>query len=284
MVGGEIVEVGPAEVAESGAKIVLEVNGLCAPRTGLDDTALRDISFVVRQGEVLGIAGVDGNGQTELFEALIGLRPLDSARIRKPGAPHPIVLAGAPAGFMPSPDRMLDLGVAWIPPDRRREGLALTQSVERNLLLGAVRGRSLRFGPIIRRSRMRRQAMALMDRFDIRAASPTSSAESLSGGNQQKIVVARAVSENPKLLIASSPTRGLDVGAAAYVHGVLDDCRMRGGAVLLLSTELEEIRLLANRIAVMYEGRIMGILPGNATAEQIGLLMGGSPVDGKAAT
>jgi simple sugar transport system ATP-binding protein len=281
MVGAELEPVAMAQVPTTNARMVLEVDRLWANPIARDDIALRDISFTVGQGEILGIAGVDGNGQTELFEALIGLRPAirrekvaNASGLQR----HSIRLAGAGASFTLSPINLLREGVSWIPPDRQREGLALTQSVERNLALTAVHGPELRWGPFLNPEKLRRQAEAWMKEFDIRSPSATIPAESLSGGNQQKIVVARAVARKPKLLIAASPTRGLDVGATAYVHQKLRECRRRTAAVLLISSELDEVRMLADRIAVIYEGRIMGIVSASATSEQIGLMMGGRPL------
>jgi general nucleoside transport system ATP-binding protein len=279
MVGADIQQVAGARASGPGADVVLQVDSLCASAGGRDDVALQDVSFTVHAGEILGIAGVDGNGQTELFEALIGLRPIRPAPMQESGLPpvdrRPIRLAGAERDFKLSPASLLRLGVAWIPPDRHRDGLALSQSVERNLLLTSVQGSGLRQGPFLSPKRLRLRAASWMNEFDVRAPSLAMPAASLSGGNQQKIVVARAVARHPALLIAASPTRGLDVGATAYVHQKLRECQERNAAVLLLSSELDEVRFLADRIAVIYEGRIIGIVPSGAPAEQIGLMMGG---------
>jgi simple sugar transport system ATP-binding protein len=249
-------------------KPALAVANLSAKAINRDDVKLDDISFIVAPGEILGIAGVDGNGQTELFEALIGVRPFHSASL------HSFQLDGNPI-LRPTPSKLLAMRVAWIPPDRRREGLAQSLSVERNLTLSLVREKSSRFGPFVRVGAIRKIAKKWITDFDIRVGSPDSLASSLSGGNQQKIVIARALARQPKLLIAASPTRGLDVGAASYVHRKLLEARSAGAGIVLISTDLDEIRAIADRIAVLYEGRIIGMVSPDSPLEEIGLLMGG---------
>jgi simple sugar transport system ATP-binding protein len=172
--------------------------------------------------------------------------------------------------------RLQEQGVAVIPPDRQRQGLALGLSVRDNLVLGLARTPAFHSGPLLNRGKLRGVASKLATDHDVRSADLGQSARSLSGGNQQKIVIARALAEHPKLIIAASPTRGLDVAATAYVHESLRACRKLGVAVLLISTELEEILALSDRIAVMYEGRIVGIVGPDEPREKIGIMMGGS--------
>ncbi|MDR3709401.1 MAG: ABC transporter ATP-binding protein [Capsulimonadaceae bacterium] len=233
---------------------VLRIVNLSSPRRHKDEVALADISLEVAPGEILGIAGVDGNGQTELFEALARLRPFRAARFEMP------------------PGRS---GTALIPPDRRRQGLALSLSVAENLTLDAVHLPEYRRGPFLRRRALQELAARLAVEYDVRAVDLRQPAGSLSGGNQQKIVIARALWRSPRLLVAVSPTRGLDVAAAAYVHNRLRQARDGGAAVILISTELDEVQALASRIAVLYEGRIAGTLEPTASRDAIGLLMGG---------
>ncbi len=239
--------------------VVAEIVNLSTRKSRLDEVALDAISLQVREGEVLGIAGVDGNGQTELFEALAGLRPYTAA-VRK-----------LPSG---STDR-LNADVAFIPPDRHRQGLALSLSVADNLTLDAANLPGFRRGPFLHRQRLSELAQRLTKQFDVRAADLSQPVRALSGGNQQKVVIARALWRSPRLLIAVSPTRGLDVSATAYVHEQLRAARSSGTAVLLISTELDEIIALSDRIGVLYEGRIVDTVQAGTTRDRIGLLMGG---------
>ncbi|BDI32649.1 sugar ABC transporter ATP-binding protein [Capsulimonas corticalis] len=229
------------------------------------ETTLRDIQFSIAAGEILGVAGVDGNGQAELIQIFQGLRAWKSGDI---------VLSGQRLRKLGVQERR-EFGVAVIPPDRHREGLALGLSVEENLSMDAARQPQFRRGFWLRRRKLREFSKQLLDDFDIRADHLSTLAGSLSGGNQQKIVIARALVGQPRLLIAASPTRGLDVGATAYVHRKLRERAEQGGAILLVSTELDEIVALSHRIAVLYEGRIVGITPADTPRETLGLMMGG---------
>ena len=231
---------------------------------GIPRPALADISFAVAAGEIFGIAGVDGNGQAELAECLSGLTPPISGEIRIGDA----VPAGNPAAFRAA-------GVAVIPADRQRRGLALPLSLTENIALGVYDKAEFRRGPILLWPLLRERAATLIQRFDIRAGGPESAAKSLSGGNQQKAVIARALADNPRVVIAVNPTRGLDVGAIAFVHDALRRAQAAGAAIVLISTELEEVLTLSDRVAVIYEGRISGIVAPDAPREQFGLLMGG---------
>lgn len=230
-----------------------------------DSIALRDITFTVNRGEILGFAGVDGNGQTELAQALTGLRPWTGGAVEFDGQPiHRL-----------RPRDLERFGVALIPPDRHREGLALTLSIAENLMLEATQLPQFGRGPFLNHKALRRFAEQTARDFDIRAENLNSPAGALSGGNQQKIVIARALWRKPKLLVAVSPTRGLDVAAAAYVHTLLRERQAAGGAILLISTELDEVIALSGRIAVLDEGRIIGIVSPETPRETIGLMMGG---------
>jgi ABC-type uncharacterized transport system ATPase subunit len=236
----------------------------------LMETALMDLSFSLHAGEILGVAGVDGNGQAELIQIFQGLRAWRSGEI---------VLSGQSMRQMGVRERR-EFGMAIIPPDRHREGLALGLSVGENLALEAARQPAFRQGFWLRRRKLREFSQKLITDYDIRTDRLSTLAGSLSGGNQQKIVIARALCGQPQLLIAASPTRGLDVGATAYVHGKLRERAAEGGAILLVSTELDEIVALSHRIAVLYEGRIVGIVSSTTPRETLGLMMGGKQVAG----
>ncbi len=224
------------------------------------------VSLSVRAGEILGIAGVQGNGQTELTEALTGLRRVAEGRVTILG--HDTTHA--------TPRQVVEVGTAHVPEDRHKHGLVLAFSVRDNLVLCSyyrspfAKGIELDF-PVIEK-----QAEELVHTFDIRTPGIHTNAGSLSGGNQQKIIVARELSRPVKLLIASQPTRGLDVGSIEFIHKRIVEARDKGAAVLLISAELDEIMSLSDRIAVMYKGHILDTLDAEqATREQLGLLMAG---------
>ncbi|HEX5324929.1 MAG TPA: ABC transporter ATP-binding protein [Capsulimonadaceae bacterium] len=256
---------GGEEQAKRSGGVGLLVRNLSTRRRHKDEVALEKISFSLAPGEILGVAGVDGNGQTELFEALVGLRGFTAEEF---------ALAGRKLTRF-SPRDLARFEVAVIPPDRHREGLALSLSVRDNLVLEAFSSAKYRWGPFLSHRRLRMLADRLAKGFDVRTPDLGLPAVSLSGGNQQKIVIARALSREPKLLVAASPTRGLDIAATAYVHSKLRECQAAGGAIVLISTELDEILSLSTRVAVLYKGRVMGIVPPSAPREEIGLLMGG---------
>jgi ABC-type uncharacterized transport system ATPase subunit len=251
----------PAKIGE----IVLSVQNLEV----LDkrrQVAVDGISFDVRAGEVLGVAGVQGNGQTELVEALTGLRAAQSGSVTFLG--HDITKA--------SPRKITALGSAHIPEDRQQDGLVLSFPLTENLVLNTYYTQPFTKGVVLQQETILSSANRLIQEFDIRTPSPLVTAGSLSGGNQQKLIVAREFSRPIKLLIASQPTRGLDVGSVEYIHGRILQKRDEGCAVLLVSSELDEIMQLADRIAVMYRGKIIDILPAEkATKEGVGLLMAG---------
>jgi general nucleoside transport system ATP-binding protein len=225
--------------------------------------AVRDVSFVVRAGEIVGIAGVEGNGQSELIEAITGLRSAQSGH----------VVVGGRVVNHPSARRMLDAGIGHIPEDRQRRGLVLEFTIAENIALHDYRyAPSSRFGWLFPR-RLVQRARELIREFDVRGGGPNSRAGGLSGGNQQKVVAAREVARDPKVLVAAQPTRGLDVGAIEYLHRRLVEERDEGRAILLISLELDEILSLSDRILVMYEGRIVGEHTPGTTEEEIGLEM-----------
>jgi simple sugar transport system ATP-binding protein len=228
---------------------------------------VRGVSFEVRAGEIVGIAGVDGNGQTELIEAITGLRKAGSGTIRVAG--QELREAGA--------REMLDAGVGHIPEDRQRRGLVLEFTIAENIALhDYAKPPDARWGwlfPV----RMVQRAATLIREFDVRGGGPLTRAGGLSGGNQQKVVVAREIARDPKVLIAAQPTRGLDVGAIEYLHRRIVAERDEGRAILLVSLELEEIFSLSDRILVIYEGEIVGEHTGEVSEEQIGLeMLGGA--------
>ncbi|MBE7474229.1 MAG: heme ABC transporter ATP-binding protein [Anaerolineae bacterium] len=227
--------------------------------------AVKGISFEVRAGEVLGVAGVQGNGQTELVKALTGLSRVQSGVIKITG--HNTSHA--------SPRQITELGVAHVPEDRQRDGLVLSFPIKDNMMLNTYYNTFAK-GVVIDEEKVNRVSAKLVEDFDVRTPSIEATAKTLSGGNQQKVIVAREFSRPTKLLIASQPTRGLDVGSIEYIHGRIIAKRDEGAAVLVVSTELDEIRALSDRIAVMFEGQIVDILPANlVTKEQLGLLMAG---------
>jgi general nucleoside transport system ATP-binding protein len=271
MVGREVllrVEKKPAEPGET----LLEVEDLhVSDERGLP--AVRGVSFAVRAGEIVAIAGVDGNGQTELVEALAGLR--------KPSAGQ-ISIAGEEVTNA-APRDHLDAGLGHIPEDRLRRGLVLEFSLAENLALHDYRKPpNSRFGWLQPR-RIIAWARRLLQEFDVRGGGPETRASSLSGGNQQKVVVAREVERDPRVLLAAQPTRGLDVGAIEFVHRRLIQERDEGRAILLVSLELEEVLSLADRILVIYEGRIVGEYDPSASAEQLGIAMTGAGTETAAA-
>jgi ABC-type uncharacterized transport system ATPase subunit len=227
--------------------------------------AVRGVSFDVRAGEIVGIAGVDGNGQTELIDALTGLRRPADGRIEIDG--HDLTDSNA--------DAHLEAGLGHIPEDRQRRGLVLEFSLAENLVLHDYDKEPYsRFGTISPRRILSRARKLLRD-YDVRGGGPRTPAAALSGGNQQKVVVAREVSRNPRVLIAAQPTRGLDVGAIEFVHRQLVAERGTGRGVLLVSLELEEILSLSDRILVIYEGRIVGEFSPDVTEEELGIAMTG---------
>ncbi|GAB4503876.1 MAG: ABC transporter ATP-binding protein [Anaerolineales bacterium] len=265
MVGREVilkVDKGEARPGEE----VLRVENLHV----LDDRGLetvRNVSFKVHAGEVLGIAGVQGNGQTQLAEALTGLRAVKSGKI--------IVNGQDMTGRPPRP--IIESGLAHIPEDRQRHGLVLNDTVADNMVLCNYYLPPFAKGIILQQDAVDANARKLIQDFDVRTPSPFVPTSKLSGGNQQKVIVARELSRDIKLLVASQPTRGLDVGSIEYIHKQIVQMRDRGVGVLLISAELDEIMALSDRIAVMYRGQIVATVESKTTTrEQLGLWMAGA--------
>ncbi|MCF2137652.1 MAG: ABC transporter ATP-binding protein [Candidatus Thorarchaeota archaeon] len=234
-------------------------------------TMVKGVSFEVRAGEILGIAGVEGNGQTELVEAITGLTKVDKGKITIDGVD--ITQADSRA--------VKEARVAHIPEDRQKRGLILAFSVEENMALGAhYREPFANKWGVLQPFEFRRNAIALVDKYSVKVTDVADPASTLSGGNQQKVVVARELSSDPRIVIAAQPTRGLDVGATQYIHNVLLALRDSGVAVLLVSAELDEIRALSDRIAVIFDGQIIASRDStSATAQELGLLMAGHSVE-----
>ncbi|HVD48934.1 MAG TPA: ABC transporter ATP-binding protein [Gaiellaceae bacterium] len=261
MVGREVllrVDKKPAQPGET----LLEVEGLnVLDERGLP--AVKDVSLTVHAGEIVGLAGVEGNGQSELVEAITGLRRVESGTVKVAGE----------AVSHASARKMLDVGVGHIPEDRQRRGLVLEFTIAENIALhDYCYPPDSRWGWLYP-SRLIERARGLIREFDVRGGGPNSRAGTLSGGNQQKVVAAREVARDPKVLVAAQPTRGLDVGAIEFLHRRLVEERDEGRAILLISLELEEVLSLADRILVMYEGEIVGEHTGETTEEQIGFEM-----------
>jgi general nucleoside transport system ATP-binding protein len=236
--------------------------------------AVRDVSFDVHAGEIVGLAGVEGNGQSELIEAITGLRAAHSGE----------VVVGGRSISHPTARKMLDAGVGHIPEDRQRRGLVLEFTIAENIALHDYnRPPDSRWGWLFPR-RLTQRAASLIREFDVRGGGPQTRGGALSGGNQQKVVAAREIARDPSVLVAAQPTRGLDVGAIEYLHRRLVEERDEGRAILLVSLELDEILSLSDRILVMYEGRIVGEHARETTEEEIGLeMLGGRRKEAPAA-
>ena len=258
---GEGVRAEPRERGE--AVLVLEDVWADGDRGG---AAVRGVSLQVRTGEIVAVAGVAGNGQRELAETIAGVRPAAKGMVRVSGKKP---RSGDPRAAIRA-------GVAYVPEDRLGTGLAPSVSIASNLALKSYREPPASSGPLLRLRRIRDRAVELINRYRISAPGPQAPVRLLSGGNLQKVVLAREFSGKPKVLVAASPTRGLDVGAIESVHAYLNEAAANGVGVLLLSEDLDEILTLADRIAVIYEGQIVGETPrAGANVEEIGLQMAG---------
>ena len=255
----EKADIQPGEVA-------LKVEDLHA-KDYRDVEIVRGLNLQVRRGEIVGIAGIDGNGQTELVEVLTGLRKATGGKIMMDG--HD--------AYNKTPRELFDMGISSIPADRQKHGLVLDYPVEDNLILQNVDEQPFSKRGALRRKPIREHAQKLIDKFDIRPRGcETRKAGELSGGNQQKVIIAREVTNDKDLLIAVNPTRGLDVGAIEYVHRYIVEQRNKGKAVLLVSFELDEIMSLSDRIDVIFEGKIVHSIPGHEANEKtLGLMMAG---------
>ncbi len=265
MVGGEAPPPVTVSPRQASADVLLRIRELRA----LDDRgalAVGGVSLHIQAGEILGVAGVQGNGQTELIEVLTGIRPASAGTMTVSG----VEITNA------TPRRIAALGVGHIPEDRHKHGMVERYAVADNLVLNTYDRKPFARGFVRRTAAVMEHAKSLMRTFDIRAPSPLTRAASLSGGNQQKMVAARECGRPLRCLIAAQPTRGLDVGATAFLHQQIVQKRDQGCAVLLVSTELDEILALSDRIAVMYRGKILAIVTAReATRESLGRLMAG---------
>jgi general nucleoside transport system ATP-binding protein len=242
---------------------VLEVTNLTLK--GNHGVAVDDISFVVRAGEIVGIAGVEGNGQTELIEALAGLTPTAKGSIGFCG--KEITRSSA--------RKRKELGIAHIPEDRHKRGLLLNSDLAENSILGVHYRQPVASGVgFLNNTFIEKRVAEIIEKFDVRPPKPELSAKSLSGGNQQKLIIGREFDLNPKLLLVSQPTRGVDIGAIEFIHRKLIGLRDSGSAVLLVSAELEEVTALADRLLIIRKGKIVGeVNPKTTTNEEIGLMM-----------
>ena len=266
MVGRDVVFRVSRKDSQKHAQSVLEVD-----RLDLKDdhgkSVLSNLSFEVKAGEIFAIAGVDGNGQRELAAIVSGLRKPTSGNVRMQGSDATRLGAR----------RLAERGVARIPEDRHELGLVMDFTVAENIILDSFANPPNSHLSFLKFKAVRERAMRLCEQYDIRPNQPERKARLLSGGNQQKVVLARELCRNPVFILAFRPSRGLDVGATEYVYRCLLEQRERKAAVLLISTELDEILMLADRIAVLYEGKMMGIIENeNADVEQIGLMMAGT--------
>ena len=267
MVGRDVnfvVEKAPAKPGE----VVLDVKGMTVASKRHKNNAVKDVSFQVRRGEIVCIAGIDGNGQTELVYGISGLEPLKEGTL---------ILNGQDITKVPIRKRNTS-GMSHIPEDRHKHGLVLDFPLEDNLVLQRYMDPRFQKGGFIQREPIRAYAEDLIGRFDIRSGQgPVTPVRSMSGGNQQKAIIAREIDLNADLLVAVQPTRGLDVGAIEYIHSQIVGQRDLGKAVLLVSLELDEVMNLSDRILVMYEGEIVGELdPKTTTVEELGLYMAGA--------
>lgn len=246
------------------SKVVLEVNNLNVQKEG--HLKVKDLSFELHSGEIVGIAGVDGNGQSELIEALTGLRKVKTGEIKLDGQ----------SLQDKSVRKISEAGIACIPEDRQHVGLILPMTIAENISLKTYYQKPIDYYGILNYKKINERGQELVEAFDVRCQSPKESVGSLSGGNQQKVIVAREIASNPEVLIAANPTRGVDVGAIEYIHEKINDQRNQGKAILLVSFELDEILKLSDRVLVMHAGEIVGqIDPKHTTPEELGLLMAG---------
>jgi ABC-type uncharacterized transport system ATPase subunit len=250
--------------AHTPGDVLLDVQGVSA----VDDrglSAVRDVTFQVRAGEIVGLAGVDANGQSELIETLTGLRRPTSGSFTV--ETRDLTHAGTRA--------IIDAGVGHIAEDRHRRGLVLEFDLAENLSLHEYRKKEMAPFGWLSPKRMDARAKTLLSEYDVRGGDADTPAASLSGGNQQKTVIARELASDPRVLIAAQPTRGLDVGAIEFVHRRLVEERDKGRAILLVSLEMEEIRSLSDRVLVIYEGAIVAEMPPTSSEEEFGIAMTG---------
>ena len=266
MMVGRQIEMDMRRPAQSIGDVSLEVTGLCLTEDG--HQALKNIFFQIHSGEILGVAGIEGNGQTQLLECITGLRTPDAMELSISG----IKLDGTANDF-------LRAGVGHVPEDRLSMGLVADMSIKNNLILGYHREPDFCKRGFLRKGLITEFAKKLTEKFGVKSSSTEAPISSLSGGNQQKIIIARTFSQDPQILIIAHPTRGIDVGAQEYIHHQLLDIRDSGKAVLLVSADLDEVRKLSDRIVVLYEGEIVSESVAEQYSEvQLGMLMTGSSV------
>jgi ABC-type uncharacterized transport system ATPase subunit len=267
MVGREVVFTTVKQDAKPSEEVLNIKDLVVKDSRGIE--AIRGLNLSVRAGEIVGIAGVDGNGQTELIEAITGLKKSESGTISINGTEIQ----------RKSPRKITETGIGHIPQDRHKYGLVLDYSIGENMVLQTYYQQPLSKFGVLNYKNIFNKARTLIKEFDVRTPSEYTPARALSGGNQQKAIIAREIDRNPDLLIAAQPTRGLDVGAIEFIHKRLIEQRDQGKAVLLVSFELDEILNVSDRIAVIYEGSIVAIVdPKKTTEQELGLLMAGSKV------
>lgn len=246
-------------------KMMLKIQDACA-NSDKRIPALRQFSLDIHEGEIIGLAGVDGNGQKELAEVITGIRPMTSGNV---------TLDGQNISSR-SALNIIDAGIAYIPEDRHHIGLAMGFTIAKNFILKTYHKKPFARNFMLNEKEINKNAASIIKKYQIKSNSKDDIVKDLSGGNQQKVILGRELSSNPKVLVAAHPTRGLDVGAMQYVRDQIMQARNSGTAVLLISADLEEILQLADRIAVIYDGQLMGILPGGSDIERIGMLMMGN--------
>ena len=268
MVGRSVSFVTEKEEAQP-KEVVLQISDLVV-NENRGVPAVKELSIDVRAGEIVGIAGIDGNGQSELIQAITGLRKVKSGSIKIKGQE----VVGL------SSRKITEMNVSHVPEDRHRDGLVLEMMLSENIALQTYYKEPLSKNGVLNYNQINSYARKLMEEFDVRAANEIVPASALSGGNQQKAIIAREVDRNPDLLIVSQPTRGLDVGAIEYIHKRLIGERDKGKAVLVVSFELDEILNLSDRIAVIHDGKIQGIVkPSETNKQELGVLMAGGEME-----
>lgn len=269
MMVGRQIELGVRNPAENIGEVYLRLKDLKVVEDNI--VKIKDVSFDIRKGEILGIAGIEGNGQTQLLESLTGLNKPEHMELYIDEKP----ISG-------NADKFLESGIGHIPEDRLKMGLAEDMSIKNNLILGYHRGKDISKNGILNNKKIREYAKTAKEDYLVKAPSIDTSIKSLSGGNQQKVIIARTFSHDPDVIIAAHPTRGVDVGAMEYIHRKLIELRDKGKAVLLVSADLDEVRTLSDRILVLYEGNVVSeSMPGELSEVQLGLLMTGSAISSK---
>ena len=250
-------------------EIVFRVNNLQV-KDDLDVMRVKDVNFEIHKGEILGLAGVTGNGQTELLEALSGIRKIESGEIQLFNE-----IISNQNNFL-NPKDLKEKGLAHVPEDRQRMGLITEFKAYENLIFGYHHQQPFSKSSILKENEILFHSRKVMSDYDVRPQSPNLITSNFSGGNQQKIILSRELNENPKVLLVGQPTRGVDIGAIEFIHQRLIDMRNKGVAILLVSVELEEVLSLSDRIVVMFDGKIVGErVNKDVTDREIGLLMAG---------